>query len=201
MWQFQSKDMTLLYTYVNKLPPTMSLSVRNEHEVSPEFIHDESREIWAKCKLAFKTKSIKLGNEAKTQTLLNEIRDQHPNFSMSYPIVVRYMVEMQEYHPDAMRKYLMRIATHPWKSDDEYLDMQAEYVVILYKETHKHWGKDKIQLLRDNVRTLLHNEHYQFKNNIEVVKSEVERQENKFKVDLKLETMRYYKSLAYKKVE
>jgi hypothetical protein len=133
----------------------IKISVHNEKNVSAEFILDEANTMWKKTKEA-RLDSADLSGADK---LMDRLRKEHPDFCKAYPIVLRYMCQMQEYNPKAFKRYLSKIAAKPYKNEEEYLDSQADYVVILYKSQHSRWNKTHIVNLRTNIRMMLQKEH------------------------------------------
>lgn len=169
-----------------------NVSITNEKDVTIDDIVKEAAEINKKLR----AENIKPGDYDASDNFMTKIRREHKEFSQSYPIVLRYMCQMQQFHAGALRKYLEYIRTHPWKNHDEYLDSQAQYVVILYKETHKRWNRTQVDNLRKNVRKLLQDEHDRFMELSEKYKKEVENEEVTFK-NGRDETMReFYKNFG-----
>ena len=155
--------------------------IHNEREVTVDFIVNEANEIWKKCKEAFTARSIKCGDEEKTEELLTELRRAHKDFSTSYPITLRYMAQMHSYSAKAFTKFLRYIEKNPWKNEAEYLDAQANYVCLLYKELHSKWNKTDVSRLRTNIRAILQKEHDDFKLYHDEFKAEVENDEKRYK--------------------
>lgn len=153
--------------------------VHNEKEVTPEFVLNESKQIWAKVRHEIKVRKLVLGDTEGAAKLMEEIRKEHKDFCQAYPIVVRYMVEMQIFHPTAMARYLRKIAHHPWTSVEAYLDAQADYVAQLYMATHKRWKSSDVHNVRANIRAILQREHEQFKLYQKESEAEVEYIENR----------------------
>jgi len=139
--------------------PAMKLSIKSEKEVSIDQVVKEANAIW---KFA-RNRKLKFGDAEKTNELLEEIRKKHPQFCQSYPIVSRYICQMQEYSAKAFRMWLIKIKEHPWKSPEEYMDAQADYVVKLYCSRKPHANKTEISNIRTNIRGMLMSEYNHFK--------------------------------------
>lgn len=173
--------------------------IENQKKVTIEFVNKEGDEIWRECKEAFTNGTVPFGDMAAAQTLLTDIRRRHKDFATSYPIVVRYMCEMRVYHSKAFYKFLRRIELNPWKSEEEYLDAQADYVTLLYKHTTPRFDSRAAAQVRTEVRELLRQEHKLFKEQYEVIKTEVEQREKVLKeksVDELIEYVRRTKKAA-----
>jgi hypothetical protein len=163
----------------------ITAKIESEKEVTIEELVAEGDAIWKKCN----SRKIKFGNLEASEILLNEMRKEHPEFSKSYPIVLRYMCQMQEYTHKAFELYLKKIKEHPWTSEAEYLDSQADYVILLYKSKHKRYNQTQINTLRNNIRTMLQNEHEVFNKYAKTITAEVEHEEEGAKRK-KIENMR-----------
>ena len=169
--------------------------IHNEREITPEFVLNEARSMWSKCKRRFKAEKMAAGDAAAADRLMTDLRREHKEFCTSYPIVMRYMAEMQVFHPEAFRKYLVKIAANPWKTEGEYLDSQADYIVLLYKETHKRWNATEVNALRNNVRSILQNEHDAVKKYHEDFTKEVESEEKRLYDESRENFIEFLKSM------
>lgn len=153
-----------------KLP---NIKIENEKEVSMEFIIDEANDIWKKVK----SYNVTLGDQEAADACMSAIRRDHKEFSTSYPVVLRYMAQMGEYSSKAFKDYLNHVKYHPWKSEADYLDSQADYVIRLYKAKNPKWNKTQVNNLRQNIRGTLEQEHKSFKTTVEKYKKEVDEEE------------------------
>jgi hypothetical protein len=155
--------------------------ITSEKEVTIDDLLAEASTIWKKCRargLVFSDNKEFLDS---TEVLMNDMRKEHSEFCKSYPIVLRYMAQMQEYAPKAFKLYLMKIKEHPWKSEDEYLQSQADYVVLLFRATSKKRGtrcnQTQLSALRKNVYQMLKNESDIFKASAKAIEKEVDNDE------------------------
>ncbi len=166
-----------------------NVSIHGEKDVTVDDIINESIEINKKLQ----QRKLTPGDMEAADQFLAEMRREHKQFADAYPIVLRYMCQMQQFHAHAFRKYLMYIAEHPWKGHDEYMDSQTHYVVLLYKETHRRWNKTQVENLRKNVRKLLQDEHEKFTTLTEKYKDEVEHEEGMYKASREETMEAFYK--------
>lgn len=162
--------------------------ITNEKEVTPDFIIEEANEIWKKVKAY----NIKFDDQVAAEKCMTEMRREHKEFCTSYPIVLRYMAQMGEYHPSAFRDYINHIKYHPWKSESEYLDSQADYVVRLYKAKNKKWNRTQVNNLRANIRGTLEQEHKTFKDTVSKYTEEVNAEEKKMNAKKIEELKKWY---------
>jgi protein-tyrosine-phosphatase len=154
----------------------LKIAISSEKVVTLDEIVKEASSIYAKCK----KRKLTFGDEKAAEALLSEMQKAHPQLSKSYPIVLRYICQMQEYSPQAFRKYLIKIKLHPWKSEGEYLESQTDYVVMLYQTTHKHWNQTDVNKIRKNILAMLKNEHEVFTKYAKEFKDEVDKEEEMF---------------------
>jgi protein-tyrosine-phosphatase len=154
-----------------------SVSITSEKVVTVDDIINEAIAINKKLR----AKKIKPGDFDASDAFMSAMRKEHKEFSQSYPIVLRYMCQMQQFHSNALRKYLNYIRDHPWKNQNEYLESQVNYVVILYKETHKRWNRTEVDNLAKNVHKMLKQEHERFIELSDKYKKEVEHEETGYK--------------------
>lgn len=165
------------------------VSITSEKEVTVDDIVNEAIEINKKLR----AKKISPGDFDAADKFMSEMHREHKAFSQAYPIVLRYICQMQQFHAGALRKYLNHIREHPWKNNDEYLDSQTHYVILLYKETHKRWNRTQVENLRKNIRSMLKSEHDKFIQLSDKYKAEVEHEEEGYKANRE-ETMKsFYK--------
>ncbi len=139
----------------------MGLKARftSEKEVTIDQLVAEADAIWKYAR----ARKLQFNDTAAAAKLISDVQRMHPQFCHSYPLVNRYICEMQEYSSKAFRLWLMKIKEHPWKSEAEYLDAQADYVAILFRVKHPRATKTQINNLRVNIRAVLQEEHDKFK--------------------------------------
>jgi hypothetical protein len=147
---------------------SLNVKITSEKEVSLDFIVAEATQIWNKVR----SKEIPYEDADGADKIMIELTKEHPEFCESYPIVYRYICQMQEYCPKAFKRWLMKIKHNPWKTENDYLDAQADYVAILYKTKH-HYSSECIGFLRANVRKILQSELDIFKQRAEKISREI----------------------------
>lgn len=161
---------------------TFKLSIVNEKDVTPDEILGEADGIWKRLR------NLTYAPEA-SDDVMQEVRTAHRDFSKSYPIVLRYMVQFRSYNHKAFKLYLAKIGKHPWKSEEEYLDSQADYAVLLYKSTHKKWNTSQMRILWNNIRNSLGGESAMFKKYHEEFTKEVTDDEKRLADEFRAETI------------
>ncbi len=161
----------------------MAAKVEQEKIVTIPELCAEANKIWAKCVKVIKTAKPYIISEETADQLLADMRRQHADFAKAYPIVLRYMCQMQRFHINAFKKYLLRVQQNPWKSQEEYLDSQTDYCVLLYKETTPRWNQREVAHIRTQTRKMLQDEHDTFKKYTEEYSKKVEDDEKRFAID------------------
>ncbi len=137
----------------------MNLSVENEHNVTVADILKEAGLIWKKVKLD-KTPLDDANGRVK---LLGDMQKEHLNFARAYPMVLRFMCEYATYTEAAFKRYLSKIQGTPWKNEKDFVASQVDYLVILYKDTHRNWKPNDVTEYRKLVEDMLTTEHEQMK--------------------------------------
>jgi hypothetical protein len=95
--------------------------------------------------------SIKGKNCDEDEEEYKKAFSEHKDFASSHPLVFRFMT-MGKYNEKAFNKYLMKMgkeAKEIYKTKRNFLEFQAEYPVLYYKEVHKGWDKNIINKIRD----------------------------------------------------
>lgn len=166
----------------------MDAKITNAKTATPEQILAEAKTMWAKCRDRFRA-GLAFNDVDGANDLMAQLRREHPEFCTSYPVVMRYMAEMQVFHPAALSKYLLKISERPWRSEEEYLESQADYVALLYRETNPRWDQKKVTSVRTAVLDVLKREHSEIKGLTEKIAAEVDDQErrlmNRSRADLR----------------
>lgn len=121
--------------------------VHSAQNASPEEIVKIAKTIWAEIRTSGVAKDDENGND----TLLETLQTKYKDFSTSFPLVLRWMVQMRKFHPEALKLYLMKHASTKLDSRESFLTLQAEYLVLLYRKTHRHADERFIKQYRKSV--------------------------------------------------
>ena len=71
-----------------------SIKIENEKNVTIDEIIEEANTIWKE----YKKQKISLDNSVKLSEYYNKVREEHPELTTTYPIVIKYMIEFRQYH-------------------------------------------------------------------------------------------------------
>lgn len=102
--------------------------------------------------------SYELTDTKKADELLTRLRAEHKDFALTLPLVLRVMVQMKRYKPKALERYLKKMAVDmkTWKSRKDFIESQADYMIILYKTENPRYNTRRVQEMRaDIVKQLL----------------------------------------------
>lgn len=138
---------------------------------SPEDILGIAAEIWNKIKKS----NIAATDDEKNDKLLAELQKTYSDFNISFPIVMRWMVQMRKYSSKAFEKYLLKHATTKLDSREEFLKLQAEYLTLLKLEESKHPDMAVIHKYKQNVIDMLLEEDKAFMDMHKQVEEEMEK--------------------------
>jgi len=97
---------------------------------------------------------------------MEEVRGRHPQLCSSYPIIVRYMIQMQAYSKGAVDKYLQWIEKNPWDTEEKFLEAQAKYVFYLMRALNPKMTRTDIYKISAGVVDTLRKEASDFKSNV-----------------------------------
>jgi len=172
--------------------PDRDIHITSEKEVTVDFIVDEANVMWKEMK----SRNILFGDSAAASALMIDMRRGHPEFCKAYPIVTRYICEMQEYSEKGFRRWLTKIKYHPWKTQDEYLDAQADYVTMLYRVKNPRASRRDYDNVRKNIGDALRNEHEEFKQRVDEYDREVTAELDKLKSASTLDLEAFFKKMG-----
>jgi hypothetical protein len=102
----------------------------------------DAKNIWDDLHTRFKNKKFK---ELGVEEQLVFYQKQHQRFATTFPIVLRYMVQLRLYHEKAFIKFIKRMQSRPYHSKLEFCERQADYVKYLYRELYNHYSEKDCQ--------------------------------------------------------
>lgn len=106
---------------------------------------------------------INLKKEYPQEMLLNVMQTEYNEFFLSFPLVLRWMVEMNQFKVTSFKRYLEIFLDSEIKTKEEFLKLQGKYLVILYKELNPSLSDEKILLYEEEINNLLSLEDETFK--------------------------------------
>ena len=163
--------------YADQVNIQSSLPVNNGSATTDEILLI-AKQIWKKviaADLKGEKSEIKQSQEKiqeKEDKLLEILQIEYKDFSQSFPLVLRWMVQMRQFKVSIFEKYLKKFSAAKVANREEFLDLQAEYLVMMYRYTNSHIEEHKVQEYRKNIIQSLIDEDKMFKE----IQKEVEEQ-------------------------
>jgi len=109
------------------------------NHATPEEIVTIGRRLWQRVLDA----KVDPNDDDKTDRLLEQVQKEFHDFNTSFPLVVRWAVQLRKFSPAALEKYLRLHATADLSSREGFLRLQAEYLVALYREENARHHDEK----------------------------------------------------------
>jgi DNA-directed RNA polymerase beta subunit len=148
----------------------VSADIKSRQHATPDELVKMATQIWQSVKKSGVKASDDKGNDA----LLEKLQTAHHDFNLSFPIVIRWMVQRREFNAHAFRKYLLKHAhAKELNTRRGYLELQAEYLVLLYMETHPRYDTKAVGVYRDAIIAHLVEEDEEFERIEKEVKEEM----------------------------
>lgn len=139
-------------------PKVEKAAITYEKNVTIDDVVSEADHIFAE----FKRRRFRPDDHKALDDFHLEMFEKHKELAQAYPIVLRYMCQLGCYNSKVFRMFIKKIAESPCKGESEYLDIQADYVVMLYKAYNK-WDAKTIKGVRAEARKKLQDETDNFK--------------------------------------
>ena len=134
-------------------------NITSAQSATPDELVEIGNKIWKQIKAS----KVDQSNFSACDELLKKIQVEYHDFTISFPIVVRWAVQARQYSSTAFKKYLQRFAVKQIKTREEFLKNQAEYLILIYKEKATHPKKTDIDKYRDHIVAELLKEDEEFK--------------------------------------
>lgn len=112
-------------------------------------------------------------NEDKLETIFSDIYNKYHDFGSSFPLILRWMVQMKKYSERAFKKFLIKYKSANITSKKEFLILQAEYIVYVYEDSGHH-DKKNINTYREFIVKQLLEEEETFNQIQNELKQELE---------------------------
>lgn len=133
---------------------------------------DDAEMIWKNLKESLKDPNF---NGLNIDEQLEVYQKKYNDFTMTFPIVLRYMVQLKRYKKKAFEKFLKKMRANPYRSELEYCERQADYVKYLYMETTKNHNMEEAKKVWRETYDMLAKEVEIFKKASEEIKRKTEK--------------------------
>lgn len=162
-------------------PPVRVVGGQTNFETMDKIL-DEASAIMKKVNESGVRKEDDKGNEF----LLSKLQNEHRDFATSFPIPLRWMVQMRQYDKKAFSKFLVyyrkvvtetSTRTSVFATRKQFIEVQAEYIVYLKKAMTPRCDRSVILRTRENVIKLLTEESDEFEKVQKEVAEELKKDE------------------------
>lgn len=110
---------------------------------------DEIVAIGVKLWEAVKKSGVAPEDDAGNDALLDRLQGEFRDFAVSFPLIMRWIVQARQFSSAALRKYLLGHTAV--SSREEFLALQAEYLVILFREANRHPSEALVRRYRSEL--------------------------------------------------
>jgi hypothetical protein len=118
---------------------------------TPKVSLEEVLQIGDKIFKQIKDSKVDPNNAADSDALLERLQTEHTDFLNSFPVVLRWMVQTRKYSTRAFKKYLMKHSSAKLDSRESFLRLQAEFMVLMFKEEHPRSPTNVINQYRQSI--------------------------------------------------
>ena len=142
-----------------------------------EQIIDQANKIWKIVLERMDDKKLtkkSTSQDSQKKELLNELQDSYKDFNISFPIVLRWMVEAKKYKAKVFKQYLLKYAKAEFKTSEDFVKMQAEYLVCIFENDNPHVSQKNINKFRDTTVNAMLEEDREFKKIYARIEKELE---------------------------
>lgn len=106
---------------------------------------------------------------AAEREVYSALAEEFRDLCTTYPAVVAAMVA-GEYNERAVRKFFKYVRAHPWKTEEDFFEVQSAYTVILHRATAPtpaHASGNTLARLREQTRSALADANRELREQIE----------------------------------
>jgi hypothetical protein len=112
--------------------------------------------------------------------VIKKIQDIFKDFSRSFPIMLRHIVQTQKVYPDVIKRYVKLCQAQPTHSIAEFQQRQADYLAMVYRKEHPRAGPKEIAAIRAQYEKNLKKEEEYMKKVMDVISEERKTKRNEF---------------------
>jgi hypothetical protein len=141
-----------------------------------EIIANIAKSIWKKII------EYNLKNKITADTeliLLQELRIEYNDFFLSFPLILRWMVQIRQFKINIFKSYVRKFINTEMRSKIDFLKLQGEYVVMLFKALNPNCSANDLKSYEDNIMQLLIKEDETFKKIEEEAKEELKKEDDR----------------------
>ena len=154
-------------------------SVHSAQRSTPDELVRLGKQIWGEIKQSRVKKDDDRGNDE----LLAKLQNKYTDFNQSFPIVLRWMVQRRQFEDSAFHKFLLKHAHAKLDTRESFLELQGEYLVLLYCATNPRYDNGFIKKYRASIVKQLIDEDKEFTETQKQVDAEFEKKAKEFDAD------------------
>jgi hypothetical protein len=156
-----------------------------------------ANKIWDQVQGSFENEEfIKLDEH----TQLKYYQNKFSNFNRQHPLCIRYMVEMRKFRTKAFTRYIKKVSSSKAGDPKEFLERQADYVVLLWKEVNTHYSAKQAKKVWEDAYHLVERESDVFKEMQDTAENIAEKIDSKYNNELKQELKTQIESIPQEKL-
>jgi len=178
------------YCEIEAAAPQIEPSFKTHTQrATPEEIIEIAKKLWTRVQESGIDKDDEKGNDK----LFADLRDNDDfrDFASSFPVVMRWIVQARKFKVNALKGYLRKHANADLKTREAFLDLQAEYLVLIYKEEHTHADSRKVKIYRDGIIKTLRKEDKVFMEVTKQVDEDLEAENKKREAEYRADILRW----------
>ena len=134
------------------------VEVKASGSKSAEALVDLANEIWQEVR----DSGVSVDDHAENDKYYARLRKKHADFAVSFPAVLRWMVQQRSFHAKPFKKYLTAHVKGFYKDRIEFLESQAAYLALLYRHEHPRKGAVSVAKYREAIMAGLIKEDEEF---------------------------------------
>jgi len=139
-------DIELLYDYIidTKTKPKKKAEVDDVKIKWKERQVELANKVWKEVRESLDNEEFKkLSDKDQVKFFQNKFQ----NFNKQHPIPLRYMVQFSLFRTRAFERYIGKVSETRFGDQDAFLERQADYVALLWKECNPKWKPDEAKLI------------------------------------------------------
>ena len=109
-----------------------------------------------------KRSEIDPANSEENTKLLKILQTEYKDFSLTHPVVLRWIVEARQYDEQAFRTYAKNHVKSTYKDRNEFWKCQGEYLILLFRRLNPKVSIKAVKSYRDGVMKLLKKDNDDF---------------------------------------
>jgi hypothetical protein len=169
-------------------------SVEYGIKVTKQQVVDEANSIWKHLR------SLKIkDNENALDAFFSKQFDEHRDIYKAYPVAMRFMWQSHLYNEESFSKHVDAVSAVATScTEEQYLQLQSDYVVDLHRHIYKYKHAGFFNKLRDQTMATLRGEVEEYRKEVAIAEAKAKEQTEKF-AKMNRESLKEYISDLHRK--